>query len=77
MEMNENLRQQVKKQMEGLANDWLFSKMAHPGDNLCTIYKVQPGDVLANVAANYKVPYQFLMRINNIKAIKVCRPGKR
>lgn len=76
MEMNDNLRQQVKKQMEGLAEDWLFSKMAHPGDNLCTTYKIQPGDVLANVAANYKVPYQFLMRINNIKSDKGLQAGQ-
>ncbi|MGA2914494.1 MAG: L,D-transpeptidase family protein [Sedimentisphaerales bacterium] len=76
MGMDDNLRQQVKKQMEGLANDWLFSKTVQSGDNLCTTYKIQQGDVLANVATNYKVPYQFLMRINNINSDKGLQAGQ-
>ena len=57
--------------MRSLANDWLFSRTVHLGDNLCSTYKVQPGDVLANVAAKFKVPYQFLMKINNISSDKI------
>lgn len=76
MGMDETLRQQVKKQMEGLANDWLFSRNVQLGDNLCTTYKIQQGDVLANVAANFKVPYQFLMKINNINNDKGLQAGQ-
>lgn len=76
MAMEDSLRQQVKKQMEGLANDWLFCRTVQLGDNLCITYKIQPGDVLANVAANFKVPYRFLMRINNISSDKALQAGQ-
>ena len=76
MTMEDSLRQQVKKQMEGLANDWLFCRTVQLGDNLCTTYKIQPGDVLAKVAVNFKVPYQFLMRINNISSDKALQAGQ-
>lgn len=66
MAMNNSLRQQVKKQMQTLADKWLFSKTVEFGDNLCSVYKVQSGDMLSGIAANNKVPYQFLMKINNI-----------
>ncbi|MCX5633991.1 MAG: L,D-transpeptidase family protein [Phycisphaerae bacterium] len=76
MAMEDSLRQQVKKQMEGLANDWLFGRTVQLGDNLCSTYKIQPGDVLANVAVNFKVPYQLLMRINNISSDKALQAGQ-
>ena len=76
MAMEDSLRQQAKKQMEGLANDWLFGRTVQLGDNLCSTYKIQSGDVLANIAANYKVPYQFLMKINNISSDKGLKVGQ-
>jgi len=76
MAMDANLREQVKKQMSSLANEWLFSRTVHFGDNLCSTYKVQPGDILANIATKYKVPYQFLMEINNIRSEKSLQAGQ-
>lgn len=76
MTMENSIREQVKKQMEGLTSDWLFGRTAQLGDNLCSTYKIQPGDVLANVAVNFKVPYQLLMRINNIKSDKGLQAGQ-
>ena len=76
MAMEENLREQIKKQMSTLANDWLLSRTVHLGDNLCSTYQVQPGDILTQVAAGFKVPYQFLMRINNIPNEKSLQAGQ-
>ena len=77
MAMEENLRGQIKKQMSTLANDWLLSRTVHLGDNLCSTYQVQPGDILTQVAAGFKVPYQFLMRINNIPNEKSLQAGQK
>jgi LysM repeat protein len=76
MAMEENLRESIKKQLSSLAEDWLFSRTVNPGDNLCSVYKVQPGDILSQVAASFKVPYQFLMRINNIPSEKSLQAGQ-
>jgi lipoprotein-anchoring transpeptidase ErfK/SrfK len=76
MAMEDSLRQQVKQQMQTLANDWLFSKAVQFGDNLCTNYKVESGDLLSGIAAKYKVPYKFLMKINNIQSEKSLRSGQ-
>jgi len=76
MAMEESLREQIKKQMSGLANNWLFGRTVQLGDNLCSTYKVQPGDILSQVAAGFKVPYQFLMRINNIPSEKSLQAGQ-
>ena len=76
MAMEENIREPIKKQMSTLAEDWLLSRTVHLGDNLCSTYQVQPGDILAQVAASFKVPYQFLMRINNIPNEKSLQAGQ-
>lgn len=76
MAMEESLREQIKKQMSGIANDWLLNRIIQPGDSLCSIYKVQPGDNLAQIAASNKVPYQFLMKINNIASEKSLQAGQ-
>lgn len=76
MGMDTALREQVKAQMASLADKWLFGRTVYFGDNLCSTYKVQPGDMLSNIAKKYKVPYQFLMRINNIQSEKSLRAGQ-
>ncbi|MFA6175901.1 MAG: LysM domain-containing protein, partial [Phycisphaerae bacterium] len=76
MAMEDTLRQQVKQQLQALANDWLLSKTVQFGDNLCTNYKVEPGDLLSGIAAKHKVPYKFLMKINNITSEKSLRAGQ-
>jgi LysM repeat protein len=76
MAMEENLREQIKRQMSSLANDWLFGRTVQLGDNLCSTYQVQPGDILAQVAAGFKVPYKFLMKINNISSEKSLQAGQ-
>ena len=57
----------VKKQFSSLAENWLFNRTVLPGDTLCSKYKVAPGDRLAIIGRKFKVPYQIIMRINNIE----------
>jgi len=76
MAMEDSLRQQVKQQMQTIANDWLFSKAVQFGDDLCSNYKVESGDMLSGIAARHKVPYKFLMKINNIQSEKSLRAGQ-
>jgi lipoprotein-anchoring transpeptidase ErfK/SrfK len=69
----DSIRGMVKTQMTALADQWLFTKTIQLGDDLCSSYKVQPGDSLAQIGAKCKVPYQFLMKINNITSDKGLR----
>jgi LysM repeat protein len=69
----DSVRETVKKQLTALADQWLFTKTIQLGDDLCSSYKVQPGDSLAQIAAKCKVPYPFIMKINNIASDKGLR----
>jgi LysM repeat protein len=73
MSLDPPVRAAVKQQLGDLAQDWLFSRTIHLGDDLCSSYKVQSGEMLSQIAARHKVPYQFLMRINNISSEKSLR----
>ena len=57
------------------ADAWLFSADVFPGDQLCTRYRVASGDRLARIAERSAVPYEFLMRINNIDKPENLRAG--
>jgi len=70
-----NQQQSVKAQLANLSKKWLFSRDLHAGDTLTGTYKVQSGDLLSQVAKQYKVPYEILMSINNIKRPENLRAG--
>ena len=65
----------VIKQLSKLSKEWLFSKTAFPDDNLCSSYKVEPGDQFVTLGKRFKVPYEILMQINNISNPKALRAG--
>ena len=71
-----NQQQAVKAQLANLSKKWLFSRDPHTGDTLTSTYKVQAGDLLSQVAKQYKVPYEILMTINNIKRPENLRAGE-
>jgi len=73
MSLDDATRDSVKKQLTVLAQDWLFSRTIQLGDDLCSSYKVQPGEMLSQIAARHKVPYQLLMIINNISSERSLR----
>lgn len=66
----------VKKQLSSLSKKWLFSKDVIAGDKLCTSYKVKPGDTALEIGKTFNVPYQILMRINNISNPRALRAGE-
>ncbi len=65
----------VKKQLSELSQKWLFSSTIFPDDTLCLSYKVASGDTFTDLANKYKIPYEFLMQINNIKNPMDLRAG--
>ncbi len=66
----------VKKQLARLSEEWLFARIVFPEDNLCSSYKVEPGDQFRILGKKFKVPYEILMRINNISSPKALRAGE-
>jgi len=66
----------VKKQLTWLSEKWLFSKIVFPQDELCSHYKVKPGDQLRIIGAEFNVPYEILMEINNIKDPRTLQAGE-
>ncbi|MFC1675767.1 L,D-transpeptidase family protein [Planctomycetota bacterium] len=77
MHINRQQSRTVKAQLGQLAQDWLFSKNIFPQDSLCGSYLVQPGDQLRNIAKMYKVPWEFLLTINNLPRAESLRAGKK
>ena len=76
MPMNEQQRAFVKKQLSELADKWLFSGAVFEQDKLCGSYKVELGDKLKTIGRRFKVPYEVLMKINNITRPKALRAGE-
>jgi LysM repeat protein len=76
MPMGEQQRAFVKRQLSRLAERWLFSRTAFEHDSLCGSYQVKQGDRLTSIGGQFKVPYQVLMRINNISRPETLRAGE-
>lgn len=66
----------VKNILSNLSDEWLFSSKVFPGDNLCSIYEVKSGDLLSQIAKQYKIPIQILMQINGIHRPEMLRVGQ-
>jgi lipoprotein-anchoring transpeptidase ErfK/SrfK len=66
----------VKDKLSSLADDWLFNRIALPGDRLCEQYKVQSGDQLRIIGEKGKVPYEILMELNKITDPTKLRAGQ-
>ncbi len=77
MSLDEQQRIFVKEQMSKLADEWLFSKNIFPDDKLCGVYKVLPGDVLAAIGRQFKVPAELLRDINRLPSVNAIRADER
>jgi len=66
----------VKDQLSKLADKWLFSRTVFPGDELCESYRVKSGDQLRIIGERYKVPYEIIMQINNIRVAQNLQAGE-
>ncbi len=75
LKLSSVMRAAVKGRLAKLAEVWLFDKDVYESDQLTSYYLVQPGDLLAVIASRYKVPYEALMRINNIERPELLQAG--
>jgi LysM repeat protein len=73
--MSEQQRAFVKKRLSELADKWLFSRTIFPQDKLTGSYKVLPGDLLAGIGKQFKVPYEILAEINNMSRPEALQAG--
>ena len=73
--MNERQRAFVKKSLAELADRWLFSRTVFAQDSLCRTYKVKPGDQLKTISTQFRMPYEILMRVNNIGNPRALQAG--
>ncbi len=76
MPMSSQQRTAVKDQLSQLSEKWLFSRTIFPQDTFCTSYKVKPGDSLATISAEFKVPYEIIMQINSIARPEALQAGE-
>ncbi|TFG48732.1 MAG: LysM peptidoglycan-binding domain-containing protein [Candidatus Brocadiia bacterium] len=68
-------RKQAMNMLSDLSQKWLFSKTVRAGDKLSSTYKVAPGDTLVALGKQYKVPYEIIMQINNVRNPGELRAG--
>ncbi len=76
MPLNVKQKEYVKAQLSELSNRWLFSRTILPGDPLCETYRVRPGEIFETIGRKYKVPYEILMEINNIRNARSLQAGQ-
>ncbi len=76
MPLTPEQRQTVKSEMAKLAQDWLFGPAAFPSDTLCDTYMVKRGDLLDIIGRRHKVPYEILMKINNVPRPQALQAGR-
>jgi len=76
LEMPSAQRRAVKAEMAKLSEEWLFGPSGYTGDTLCGIYTVKRGDLLQVIGRRHKVPYEILMKINNIPRPESLQAGK-
>ena len=76
MEMSPAQRRTVKAEMARLSEEWLFGPSPYTGDTLCSTYTVKRGDLLQIIGRRHKVPYDILMKINNIPRPESLQAGK-
>jgi LysM repeat protein len=69
-------RIKIKSLLSDLADQWLFGEKVLAGDQSCTRYKVQSGDLLSKIGMKYDVPWEFLLKINNILRPEMLRAGQ-
>ncbi len=76
LSMNNTQRAVIKEKLSKLSGEWLFSRSIFPQDNLCSRYKVEPGNLLSSIAREYKVPWEALMEVNRISRPELLKAGE-
>lgn len=76
MPMNNAQRAVIKQKLTELADKWLFSREVLPNDTLCSRYKVEPGELLATISNEHRVPWEILLEVNRIDRPELLRAGE-
>jgi len=63
--------QKVRDVLTVVNNTLIYSPRVTQGDPLVTTHVVQRGDRLVNIAIKYKIPHQFIEKINGINADRI------
>ncbi|AQQ09577.1 Putative L,D-transpeptidase YkuD [Sedimentisphaera cyanobacteriorum] len=69
-------RRALKDMLEKLSERWLFSEDVLKGDPHCHYYTVQRGDMLSRIGDEYNVPWEFLLKINDMLRPEQLRAGE-
>ncbi len=77
MPLTNTQRDAIKEKLSDLSEIWLFSDKVLPGDNLCSYYKVKPGDLMSTIGKEYNVPWELLLKLNDILRPENLRAGER
>jgi lipoprotein-anchoring transpeptidase ErfK/SrfK len=65
----------IKKRLSELAGKWLFSRTVYPKDQLSSSYQIREGELLRQIGAENKVPWEILQQINNISRPELLKSG--
>jgi hypothetical protein len=74
--MNASQSQLIKAKLSELADQWLWGQRVYPGDTLCQMVTVQPGDQLRIIGERNKVPFELLMAINRLPRPEALKAGQ-
>jgi len=61
----------VRKTLTDLADKMIFAREQAPNDPLSEIYTFMDGDYLSTIAPRYRITYQLIEKINNVKATRM------
>jgi lipoprotein-anchoring transpeptidase ErfK/SrfK len=69
------MEEQTRKMLNEASNYWLLARNIYEDDPFCLNHKVTGGELLVQIQKKYNIPYEFIMRINNIKDARSIGAG--
>ncbi|MCP4451746.1 MAG: LysM peptidoglycan-binding domain-containing protein, partial [Planctomycetes bacterium] len=66
----------LKQELSLISKEWLFSDKVLPGDTLREYYSVEAGDSFWKIGKACKVPYELILRVNEIKNANAIQTGQ-
>src|SRR5262249_34818542 len=65
----------VRQELSGIADQTLFTRSSGFGDPLIVRHRVSPGETLARIATRYRLPEDFVARLNGLTNKHHIRSG--
>ncbi len=69
------MEMQARNMLNEASNHWLFARNIYEDDPFCKNHKVASGELLVQIQKKYLIPYELIMRINNIKNARSIGAG--